>query len=251
MRRTVLTDVSFCVEAGTVFGIVGPSGSGKTSLLRVLNGLDSPSAGRVLIDGRDAAALDPIALRRRVGMVFQVPALFHGTVGSNIEYPLLLAGVGAAERQARGRACLAHVGLPSGFWERAASELSRGEQQRVSIARALANAPEVLLMDEPTAALDPTSVQKILSLVRALNEETGATIVFVTHLLEQARVICDRALMLIGGRVVEEGPVPNVLLAPASPAGAAFVEGRLDPHAGEGGAAEGSGGPEDSEGGER
>ncbi len=239
--RRVLTDVSLGVDDGEVYGIVGPSGSGKTSLLRLLNGLDSPSSGRVFLDGEDALKIDPIALRRRVGMVFQAPALFQGTVGRNIEYPLSLLAVPAPEREARGRACLDLVGLPGGFWVRAASELSQGEQQRVSIARALANGPEVLLMDEPTSALDPASSGTILSLVRSLNAEMGVTVVFVTHLLDQARALCARALVLVGGRAVEEGAVGEILGAPESEAGRAFVEGRLNPHTVEdtGGAATG------------
>lgn len=232
--RRVLTDVSFVVNDGEVYGIVGPSGSGKTSLLRLLNGLDSPSSGHVFLAGADALKIDPIELRRRVGMVFQAPALFPGTVGRNIEYPLSLLAVTAPEREARGRVCLDMVGLPGGFWGRVASELSQGEQQRVSIARALANGPEVLLMDEPTSALDPTSSGTILSLVRRLNAEMGMTVVFVTHLLDQARALCARSLVLVDGRAVEEGTVGEILGAPKSEAGRAFVEGRLNPHTTEG-----------------
>jgi ABC-type methionine transport system ATPase subunit len=230
--RRVLDDVSFSVRCGEVYGIIGPSGSGKTSLLRTLNGLDSPSSGSVLLDGVDVLSLDPIALRRRVGMVFQVPALFAGTVGSNVEYPLSLLDMAGGERELRGRACLDLVGLPGDFWGRTASELSLGEQQRVSIARSLANEPEVLLLDEPTSALDPTSSGTILSLVRRLNAETGMAVVFVTHLLEQAKAVCSRALVLVNGRTVEEGPISEILGAPKSETGRAFVEGRLNPHAG-------------------
>lgn len=230
-ERRVLANVSFAVEDGAVYGIVGPSGSGKTSLLRLLNGLESPVSGRVLLDGEDISTLEPTVLRRRVGMVFQVPALFRGSVGSNVEYALALQGVDAREREERGRSCLGLVGLPGSFWGRTALELSQGEQQRISIARALASGPEVLLMDEPTSALDPASSGIIVSLVRKLNEETGTTVVFVTHLLEQARGLCERALMLVDGRAIEEGAVEQILVAPRTDMGRAFVEGRLDPHA--------------------
>ena len=236
--RQVLSGVSLVVRRGEVYGVVGPSGSGKTSLLRLMNGLDSPSSGRISLDGEDVSRLDPIELRRRVGMVFQAPALFPGTVGANVEYPLGLLGVAGGERRARGMACLEQVGLPPSFWDRTAPELSRGEQQRVSVARALANRPEVVLMDEPTSALDPASVRTMLGLVTRLNEETGTTIVFVTHLLEQARAVCERAVILVDGRAVEEGAVGDALSSPRTELGAAFVEGRLDPHA-----ARGDGGP--------
>jgi ABC-type methionine transport system ATPase subunit len=230
--RVVLDEVSFGVRSGEVFGIIGPSGAGKTTLLRLLNGLDSPSRGRVLIDGVDAGSGDVLVLRRRVGMVFQAPALFPGLVSDNVRFPLVLVGRSRGEQDDLGRAALGQVGLAADFWDRNAAELSQGEQQRVSIARALANRPEVLLMDEPTSALDPASSSRILSVVRALNRESGVTIVFVTHLMQQAREVCDRALVLIGGRRVEEGPVPALFDAPGSDLTRRFINGDLE--AGEG-----------------
>jgi ABC-type methionine transport system ATPase subunit len=232
-RRAVLEGVSFGVRKGEVFGIIGPSGAGKTTLLRLLNGLESPDRGRILIDGVDAAEGDVLALRRRVGMVFQSPALFPGRVSDNVSFPLALGGCPRGEQKCLGRAALAQVGLAEDFWERGAAELSQGEQQRVSIARALVNGPEVLLMDEPTSALDPTSSARILSVVRSLNRESGVTIVFVTHLMQQARAVCDRALVLIEGRSIEEGPVPALFDAPANELTRRFISGELEP--GEGG----------------
>jgi D-methionine transport system ATP-binding protein len=227
--RRVLADVSFAVRQGEVFGIIGPSGAGKTSLLRLLNGLESPDGGRVLLDGEDVSAGDVLALRRRVGMVFQAAAVFPGTVADNIRYPLAIRGLPGAEQDCRAREALEQVGLGPGFWDRAAAELSQGEQQRVSIARALVSRPEVLLMDEPTSALDPTSSGRILSVVRTLNRDLGATIVFVTHLMQQAREVCDRALVLIEGTSVEEGDVPALFDAPGTELTRRFINGELAP----------------------
>jgi len=226
--RPVLRDVSFSVRSGEAFGIIGPSGAGKTTLLRLLNGLETPDRGSVLVDGEDVARMDVLDLRRRVGMVFQSPALFPGTVGSNVCYSLAIRGIPDDERECRGLACLGRVGLWDEFWDRSASELSQGEQQRVAIARALVNEPEVLLMDEPTSALDPTSASRILSVVRSLNRDVGVTIVFVTHLMHQAREVCDRALVLVGGRSVEEGHVPGLFEDPRSELTRRFIAGELD-----------------------
>ena len=225
----MLDSVSLSIRTGETYGVIGPSGAGKTSLLRLLNGLEDPDDGMILLDGRDIADIDVLELRRRVGTVFQAPALFPATVGENIEYPLTLLGFDSREREARARECLARVGLPEGFWDRPANELSQGEQQRVSIARALANEPEVLLMDEPTSALDPSSSCRTLSLVRSLNERLGVTIVFVTHLMDQAREVCDRALVLIDGRGVEEAETEALFTHPRSELTRLFINGRLGP----------------------
>lgn len=226
-EREVLKGVSFRVGEGEVFGIIGPSGAGKTSVLRLLDGLESPDAGRILLDGRNVADMDVVELRRRVGMVFQAPALFSTDVAGNVEFALELLGVSTSEREARALTCLDLVGLPAEFRWRKSTELSQGERQRVAIARALAAGPEVLLMDEPTSALDPAASARILALVESLNERLGVTIVFVTHLLAQARKVCDRALVLVGGRGIEEGETERLFDAPASPLTRLFTEGRL------------------------
>jgi D-methionine transport system ATP-binding protein len=230
-RRTqpVLRDVSFAVGEGEAFGVIGPSGSGKTTLLRLLNGLESPDGGSVLLDGQDISGIDPQALRRRIGMVFQVPALFAGTVSRNVTYPLDLRSTPVGDVQERGRRCLARAGLPEDFWNRDAALLSQGERQRVAIARALAADPEVLLLDEPTSALDPSAASRILRLARSLNEDDGVTVVFVTHLMNQARVVCGRAMVLIEGRGVEEGDIPALFEHPGNELTRRFLEGSLEP----------------------
>jgi D-methionine transport system ATP-binding protein len=237
-RRPVLQDVSFRVRGGEIFGVIGPSGAGKTTLLRLLNGLESPDRGRILVDGVDAAVMDVVTLRRRVGMVFQAPALFPGRVSTNICYPLAIQGVPVDEQEHRGRAALERVGLLADLWDRGAEELSQGERQRVSIARALVSEPAVLLMDEPTSALDPAASSRILSIVRSLNSDVGVTIVFVTHLMHQARDLCHRALVLIDGQSVEQGQIPALLDAPSSELARSFLGGEWEPS---GGAGEGPG----------
>ena len=221
--------MSLTVEAGTVFTVLGPSGSGKSTLLRTINRLIEPSGGRILLDGEDAAALPVQELRRRVGMVFQTAALFDGTVLDNVLYGPRLRGAAGTAEAARERAegLLRRVGLPAAFCDKPAAELSGGEAQRVSLARALANDPEVLLLDEPTASLDPTASQTIEDLLIRLADETDLTFIFVTHNLAQARRIGDHGLLLVGGRVVARGPLPAFLDDPSDETVRRFVEGRL------------------------
>jgi putative ABC transport system ATP-binding protein len=239
-RRLILDDVSFAVEPGHVFTVLGPSGSGKSTLLRTIDRLLEPTTGRILLDGVPTTELPVQELRRRVGMVFQTAALLDGTVMDNVLYgPRLLAGNGRAPDDPRagwerGDHAAAHdqtsvllrrVGLPEAFCDKPVHELSGGEAQRVSLARALANEPDVLLLDEPTAALDPSSSQLIEDLLVRLADETDLTFVFVTHNLPQARRIGDHGLLLVDGRVVDEGPLPDFLDAPATEVTRRFVTG--------------------------
>lgn len=187
----ILDDVSIGIERGRVSAIAGPSGAGKTTLLRCLNGLAAPSKGSVLLDGTDIEAIDPVALRRRVGLVFQLPMIFEGSVRENVVY-------GLSDRDIVTDDALAMAGLDASYAQRVASSLSVGEAQRVSLARALVREPEVLLMDEPTSALDRDSREIIESLVRSLSE-SGLTVVLVTHDLAQAERVADEAWLLVGG----------------------------------------------------
>lgn len=190
--------------------MVGPSGSGKTSFLRLLNRLDEPTSGTVFVQGVDYRQIAPRELRRRVGMVTQRPYLFPGTIASNLQF---------GPRQ-RGEvlpasvidALLSRVGL-LGYGSREVSNLSGGEAQRVSLARALANSPEVLLMDEPTSALDDNSKLEVESLIRDVIRESRLTCVIVTHDVAQATRMAGRALVLNGGRLIRSGAIPEVLHA--------------------------------------
>jgi putative ABC transport system ATP-binding protein len=229
--QPIVRQVSFDVPEGSVFTILGPSGSGKSTLLRILNRLNEPDAGRVVLDGQDAAGLPVQELRRRIGMVFQRPAMFEGTVLDNVLYGPRLRHEcperDCPEAREIAQPLLERVGLPPAFVAKAVDELSGGEAQRVSLARALANEPEVLLLDEPTASLDPTASRRIEELLQGLSQQTDLTFVFVTHDLSQARRIGDRGLLLVEGRVVEQGALPDMLDAPAEDLTRLFASGRL------------------------
>ncbi len=206
----IVNDVSLSVERGELLGVVGPSGSGKSSFLRLLNRLDEPTCGTVFLDGRDYRELDPRELRRRVGMVTQRPFLFLGDVGSNIRFGPAQRGETVTNAQIA--ELLARVGLPD-FAPRKVANLSGGEQQRVSLARALANQPEILLLDEPTSALDEKAKAGIEELIRDLRGERRFTFVLVTHDLGQARRLCDRVAIMATGRLVQVGKAQEVLRA--------------------------------------
>jgi putative ABC transport system ATP-binding protein len=194
----VLHGIDAVFERNVVSTVVGPSGSGKTSLLRCLNRLEEPEEGSVLLDADDIRTVEPTTLRRRVGMIFQVPLLFTGDVRSNLRY----GADGLSEKKmVEG---LEVSGLPASFLDRDARSLSVGQAQRACIARALVRDPEVLLMDEPTSSLDKDASARIESLIGSLVAD-GLTIVLVTHDLEQAKRVGSRALLLVEGRVVASG----------------------------------------------
>jgi len=206
--KTILNGISFEVQTGELLGIVGPSGSGKSSLLRLLNRLDEPSKGTVYLDGVDYRQLPPRELRRRIGMVMQRPFLFPGDVATNLRFGPAQRGEAMPEDEIA--SLLERVGL-AGFAAQEVSVLSGGEQQRVSLARTLANRPEVLLLDEPTSALDEQSKQGIEELVGALVRDHGLTCVMVTHDRDQARRMCHRVIVLEAGRLVQSGLTVEVL----------------------------------------
>jgi ABC-type methionine transport system ATPase subunit len=191
----ILKGVDADVPKDDITAVVGPSGAGKSTLLRAINRLVEPTAGEVYLDGEPTSAMSPLELRRRVGMVFQLPALFGATVEEATLYGARLAG-----RSADAGRLLEMAGLDASFKGKAPQSLSVGEQQRVSIARALALGPEVLLMDEPTSALDEAARRRIEDLVRELNASLGLTIVLVSHDLDQVERVADRVVLLAGGR---------------------------------------------------
>jgi D-methionine transport system ATP-binding protein len=224
--HAALSQVTLSVKAGEVFGVIGASGAGKSTLIRLINGLETPTGGQVVVDGDDVAALGVEglrALRRRVGMIFQHFNLLSGkTVAQNVAFPLKLAGRPAAEVRARTAELLERVGL-SAHADKFPAQLSGGQKQRVGIARALATGPKILLCDEATSALDPETTEQILDLISGLNRELGLTIVLITHEMDVVRRVCDRVAVLEAGRVVEEGPVEDVFLHPASDTARRFV----------------------------
>jgi putative ABC transport system ATP-binding protein len=206
-----LADVTAEIPDRSLCLLLGPSGSGKSTLLRLLNRLEDPDRGEIRLDGTPLCDLPVLALRRRVVMVGQQPAMFPGTVGDNLSYALRLRSLPRAEIDGRTRESLSQVGLPDELLERPADRLSVGQQQRVCLARALALRPEALLLDEPTAALDPASAGIILRLVCDLQTEMGLTVVYVTHRLAEAQALGGTALLLDNGRIVESGETRSVL----------------------------------------
>lgn len=221
--RTVLDIERLEVHRGEVLALVGPSGAGKSTLLRLLNFLETPTAGLITYDGRPINGQAPLAVRRQVTTVFQRPVLQRGTVWANVAYGLRLRGLpsdGPVDRM------LERVGLAP-FARHQARLLSGGEMQRVALARALVVQPRVLLLDEPTANLDPYNVGLIEELVRAENTERGTTVVLVTHNVFQARRLAHRTGLLLGGRLVELADTPTFFTAPADPRTAAFVRGEM------------------------
>lgn len=210
-------ETNLTINKGEIYGIVGYSGAGKSTLLRMLNGLERPSSGSVIIDDKELSPLGKRELRKErqsIGMIFQhFNLLWSRTVLENICFPLEIAGVSKAERIDRARELISLVGL-SDKEKAYPAQLSGGEKQRVGIARALANDPKVLLCDEATSALDPQTTDEVLDLLAKINEELNVTIVLITHEMEVVRKICDRVAVMNKGNIVEEGSVLQVFRNP-------------------------------------
>ena len=215
------------IQAGQIFGLIGHSGAGKSTLLRLINRLEEPSGGRILVEGEDVTALDAEGRRRfrqRVGMIFQhFNLLSSKTVADNIAMPLRLAGgFSRAEVDARVSELLARVGL-SDHARKYPAQLSGGQKQRVGIARALACRPSILLCDEATSALDPQTTASVLQLLAEINRELKLTIVLITHEMDVIRRVCDQVAVMDGGAIVEQGDVADVFLHPQHPTTRRFV----------------------------
>ena len=225
-RIKALDHVSMTIEPGEIVGIIGYSGAGKSTLVRMINGLDTPSAGELLLDETNIVGMSERKLRgirRNIGMIFQQFNLMSSrTAAGNIEYPLQLQGVGKQERAKRVQELLDFVGLGD-KGKSYPEQLSGGQKQRVGIARALATNPSLLLADEATSALDPTTTQEVLDLLRRVNKEFGITIVVITHEMEVVRSIADKVAVMENGRVVEQGSVYEVFSNPQTSVAAKFV----------------------------
>lgn len=225
-RIKALDNVSMTIEPGEIVGIIGYSGAGKSTLVRMINGLDTPSSGELLLDETNIVGMSERKLRgirRNIGMIFQQFNLMSSrTAAGNIEYPLQLQGVGKQERAQRVQELLDFVGLGD-KGKSYPEQLSGGQKQRVGIARALATNPSLLLADEATSALDPTTTQEVLDLLRRVNKELGITIVVITHEMEVVRSIADKVAVMENGRVVEQGSVYEVFSNPQTSVAAKFV----------------------------
>lgn len=223
--QAILDDCSLDIPAGQIWGIIGPSGSGKSTLLRAVNRLWEPAVGTVFLDGADITKESVVDVRRKIGMLFQTPALFEGTVADNVSYGPALRGQKLTISEVEG--LLEQVYLDSTFADKTAKTLSGGQAQRVALARTLANYPEVLLLDEPTSALDPAATRHVEETIVSLQRKTGLTVLWVSHSLEQVRRVADVAVLLVSGRIVSVCR-PSELSASKDDTVALFLAGQLD-----------------------
>ena len=214
-----LRDIDLTIRDGEIFGIIGLSGAGKSTLVRCINLLERPSAGRVVIDGKDLTALprnELLQMRRSISMIFQgFNLLEQRSVLRNVTFPLEISGVGRAQARRKALSLLQVVGLEDKA-DAYPAQLSGGQKQRVAIARALATDPRYLLCDEATSALDPNTTRAILELLRQINRDLGVTIVVITHEMKVIDQICDRVAVIDHSRIAEIGRVADVFTSPRS-----------------------------------
>ena len=225
---TALEGVSLAMEPGSITGIIGRSGAGKSTLLRMVNGIERPTTGSVLVGGQNVGAAKGSklrAIRRDVGMIFQhFNLLASRSVAGNIALPLEIASVPSSQIKPRVADLIERVGL-SAHATRYPAELSGGQKQRVGIARALATGPKVLLSDEATSALDPETTQTVLSLLKDINRELGLTILLITHEMAVVRDIASHVAVIDGGRIVEHGETYDIFTAPQHATTRSFLSG--------------------------
>ena len=212
-----LDQINLDIPEGSIFGVIGYSGAGKSTLIRLINLLERPTEGQVIINQKDFTALDAKALRQEranIGMIFQHFNLLQTkTVAANIEMPMKLLGYSKAEREKRLNELLEFIDLKHKK-EAYPDELSGGQKQRVGIARALANHPKILLCDEATSALDPQTTKSVLDLLKKINQEQGITIVMVTHEMDVIQSICSHVAVMELGKVVETGKTVDLFSRP-------------------------------------
>lgn len=199
----ILHDITGLFPKGKITALVGPSGAGKTTIFKLCNGLQSPTSGKIYFNNESIDAYAPVLLRRRIGLALQDATMVNGSVRENLALPLTLQDKVLPEDTANEYMNI--VGLKSDLLSRNARDLSGGQRQKLSIARTLINRPEVLLLDEITSSLDQISRQDIEQLVLKINKKYGTTIIWITHSIEQARLVSDYTWVMIDGKVVESG----------------------------------------------
>jgi ABC-type phosphate transport system ATPase subunit len=224
-ERPVLDQLSIDFFDKKINALIGPSGCGKSTLLRCLNRLTEPPRESVLLDGEDITQIPPLALRQRVTMVMQSASMFDGTVGDNINFGPTLRQTPLTKAEIE--SLLEQVHLDTSIIDKDATELSGGQAQRVSIARSLANKPEVLLLDEPTSALDPAATRKVEQTLQELRDALGLTIILVSHSIEQVQRIADVSALLLDGKVVESGTPEHLLSGAHQHLTESFAKGEL------------------------
>lgn len=228
-ERIVLKGVSLSAEYGRIFCLIGPNGSGKTTLLKIADMLEAPDDGRIFFDGVDLLKLDyasRLKYVRRMAMVFQHPIVYNMSVYDNVSIGLRLRGLGKSEVEERVDRVLETVNLYE-YRKRHAYTLSGGEAQRLCLARAIVLEPEVLLLDEPTANLDPANTVIVERAVKEYCSRKNAAVIFTTHNMFEAKRLADRVGLLVDGQIVEEGDVQEFFKRPKSELASKFIRGEL------------------------
>lgn len=223
----VLDGVSLHVGGGEIVTLLGPSGVGKTSLLRLSARLVDPQAGHITLNGQPVEKMPVPVYRRRVALIPQVPVMLPGTVRQNLFAPVQWARIAPSEARRRLEKILSYGLVAGGLIDKEATVLSEGQRARVALARALMNQPDVLLVDEITAALDPTAAADLQRLLRRLAKGQGMAVLWATHQIHQAREVGDRTALLIEGRIEAEAPTDQFFNTPASPIADRFIRGLL------------------------
>jgi len=220
-EREVLKNINLEIREGEIFAVIGPSGAGKTTLLRIINMLDKPTSGKIFFNGEDCEDCDRLKTRRKMVLLFQDTAVISGSVYDNVSYGLKIRGLGKNEIKERVAFALEEMGI-SGYEERNAKNLSGGEKQRMAFARATVFNPDLLILDEPTANLDPKNIGVVEELIKKITEN-NTTIIMSTHRFEEAISLADRIAVIQNGEILQVGTPAEIFRKPKSKQVAQFV----------------------------
>jgi tungstate transport system ATP-binding protein len=225
--KEVLKNVNLVINRGEIFALIGPSGAGKTTLLRILNLFENPKSGGIVFEGILLnGAHDGKKVRKKMSLLFQTPSIFNTSVFDNVAYGLKVRGIEKRIIEKKVSSTLDIVGL-SGMEKQRARTLSGGEAQRMAFARAIVYDPEILLLDEPTANLDPANVAKIEEIIKRIRNDNGTTIVIATHNIPQVKRIADRVGILLNGELIEVNSIEGIFTAPEDERSEAFLKGEM------------------------